>query len=128
MRKYIAGVLAFGFAAVISTASIAAAGDAAKGEELFNGKGRCKTCHKLDDKAGVGPGMKGATTRASDAWMEKWLDNPQGVWEGSDAETQKLKQWKPGRDKAPKTLMSIPKLTKEEIADLIAFMHKIDGK
>ncbi|MBI5815994.1 MAG: c-type cytochrome [Nitrospinae bacterium] len=128
MKKYVLA-LAMSFAFVGALAGYAAAaGDAGKGEGLFTGKGQCKNCHKLDEKAQVGPGLKGVTTRHADAWLTTWLGDPQKTWEGNDADVQKLKTWKPGRDKAPKTAMKIPHLDDAEIADLIAFLHKNDGK
>ena len=125
MKKYVLA-LAMSFAFVATLAGVsAAAGDAAAGEALYNGKGGCKNCHKLDDKAVVGPGLKGVTARRNDAWHTTWLTDPQKTWEANDADTQKLKQWKPGRDKAPKTAMRIPvKLSADEVANLIAFLHK----
>lgn len=100
-----------------------AAGDAAKGEEYFQKK--CKACHKLDEKAVVGPGLKGSVTRHTDAWLKKWITDSQKTWEENDEETKKLKTWKPGKDTAPKTSMVVkPAPTPEEADDVIAFLHK----
>jgi cytochrome c2 len=122
MNKLMSGALALGFAMVTTFAGTAMAGDAGAGEALFDGKGRCKTCHKTTDAKSVGPGLAGVGSRHSDEWLAKWLADPQATWEENDAETQQLKGWKKGRDTAAKTAMKIPKLSEGEIADLIAFM------
>ncbi|MBI4666335.1 MAG: c-type cytochrome [Nitrospinae bacterium] len=126
MKKHILGMVTVCFAMVVAFAGFASAGDAGKGEGVFKGKGQCKNCHKLDDKNSVGPGLKGVTARHNDEWLGKWLADPQKTWEGNDADVQKLKTWKPGRDKAAKTAMKIPALSAEEVADLIAFLHQND--
>lgn len=116
-------MFAFCFAIVFAFTTQAFAGDAAKGEEYFQKK--CKACHKLDEKAVVGPGLKGVTSRHSDEWLTKWILDSQKTWEENDADTQKLKTWKPGKDKAPKTSMVVkPAPTPEETADVIAFLKK----
>lgn len=121
MKKSALLVLSFCMAFVFALSTSASAGDAAKGEALF--KAKCKACHKLDDKAGVGPGLKGVSSRRTEGWLTKWLTDPQKTWEENDAETQALKGWKAGRDKAPKTSMVVkPNPTPEEAADLIAFL------
>ena len=139
MKKLFAGLFALSLAFVFVSAGTAlAGGDAAKGEVIFkkgtakvalNGKkvnNKCKTCHKLTEKKKVGPGLKGVTKRRSEAWLVKWLSDPQKTWKENDKETQDLKKWKKGRDKKPKTAMKI-KLTSEQVADVIAFLKKNDG-
>ncbi len=121
MKKSVLGLFSFCLAIVFAFTTQAFAGDAAKGEAMF--KAKCKACHKLDEKAGVGPGLKGVTSRRSEAWLVKWIAEPQKTWEENDAETQALKKWKAGRETAPKTSMVVkPAPTPEEAADLIAFL------
>lgn len=124
MKKSVVAVLSLCLTLVFAVSTPAfAAGDAAKGEEYYGKK--CKACHKLDEKAVVGPGLKGTTTRHTDAWLTKWIMEPQKTWEENDEETKKLKTWKPGKDTAPKTSMVVkPAPTAEETADVIAFLHK----
>ncbi len=117
MKKLIAVVMTFAFVAVAFAASPASA----DGAGLFKSK-KCKTCHNLTGKKKVGPGLKGVSSKRSEAWLTKWLTDPQATWEENDAETQELKKWKKGRDKAKKTKMKIKKLSPAEISELIAFL------
>ncbi len=103
-----------------------AEGDATNGEKVFKEVG-CDRCHKLSSKRKVGPGLKGDTTRHTDAWLTKWLKDPQGTWEENDEETQALRKWTDGREGSKKTKMKIRKLNDTEIADLIAFLKKNDA-
>jgi len=121
MKKSVLVVLSLCLTLMFAVSTKAFAGDAAKGEEMF--KKKCKACHKLDDKAVVGPGLKGVTSRHTDPWLKKWITNAQATWEENDEETKKLKTWKPGKDTAPKTSMVVkPAPTPEEADDLIAFL------
>lgn len=110
------------------SASAIAGGDAASGEKLFNSKVyKCKVCHKLTEKKKVGPGLKGVTSRRSEEWLTKWLTDPKKIWEENDAETQEMRKWKKGRDKAKKTKMRMKKNPSgQEVADIIAFLKKND--
>jgi len=130
MKKVVVGMMAVCLTLVFGFAGTAlAGGDPAKGEAIFKGKRKCKTCHKLTEKKKVGPGLKGVSNRHTDAWFKKWLANPQKTWEENDPETQKLKQWKKGRAKKKKTAMKFkPPLSEAEIEDVIAFFKKNDGK
>lgn len=47
--------------AAAAPAAVAGAGDAAAGEKVF---GKCRACHKLDGKDGVGPHLNGVVGRA----------------------------------------------------------------
>jgi cytochrome c2 len=124
MKKSVLLVLSLCLTLVFAVSTKAFAGDAAKGEAYF--KSKCKACHKLDDKALVGPGLKGSTSRHTDPWLKKWITDAQKTWEENDAETAKLKEWKPGKDKAPKTSMVVkPAPTPEEADDVIAFLKTV---
>lgn len=130
MEKHARKILAIVFAMLFSIATVAmAGGDATNGEKIFNDKKKkCKTCHKLTEKKKVGPGLKGVTKKRSEAWLAKWLKDPQKTWEENDAETQDLKKWKKSRTGKKKTTMKgYKKLTDQEIDDLIAFLKKNDG-
>jgi cytochrome c2 len=127
MSKILAGLFTVAFTAVLAMSSAAYAGDAAAGQALFDGKGKCKTCHKITDAAAVGPGLAAVSTRHSDEWLTAWLLDPQGVWEAEpqDKETTQLKTWKPGKDTKKKTSMRIPTLEDAEVADLLAYLKTL---
>ncbi|VAX25007.1 hypothetical protein MNBD_NITROSPINAE02-261 [hydrothermal vent metagenome] len=129
MRKLVVAMVTVALTVVFGLAGTALAGDPGKGEEIFKGKRKCKTCHKLTAKKKVGPGLKGVTDRRSEGWLKKWLTNPQATWVENDAETQKLKEWKKGRKKAKKTTMKFKlPLSPTDVEDVIAFLKKNDGK
>lgn len=64
------------------------------GKYIFNNasKGNCITCHHVTAEKYVGPGLAGSGTRHSRAWMEKWLADPQKVWEENDPETADMRK------------------------------------
>lgn len=64
------------------------------GKYIFNNaaKGNCITCHRVTAEKYVGPGLAGSGTRHSRAWLEKWLTDPQKVWEENDAETAEMRK------------------------------------
>lgn len=117
MSKYLAFIIAL---TVAFGLGLAGTSEAADGAKVF--KKHCKKCHKLSEKAGVGPGLKGVSAKRSEKWLRDWLADPQAVWEANDEETQDLKKWKKGKDKKKKTSMKTKKLSQEEIDSLIKFM------
>ncbi len=125
MKKEFTWIMAIVCTLVFSISGVAIAGDTAKGEAIFKKK-KCKQCHNLTEKKKVGPGLKGVTSRRSEGWLVKWLMNPQKTWAENDAETQKLRKWRAGREEAKKTKMKFkkPPLTEEEVKDLIAFLKE----
>jgi len=68
----------------------------------------------------------GVTKKRSEAWLVKWLKDPQGTWEENDAETQEMRKWKKRAIKAKRTKMKIKKLSDEQVADLVAFLKAND--
>ncbi len=120
MKGTIIGILA-AFAIVFCVSTSAFAADPESGTAIFNGKGKCKTCHKNDEKKLVGPGLAGVKTRHPEAWMKKWITNPQEVWAADDADVQELKK-RVNKVGKPKTAMAPGKLTEGEIDDVIAFI------
>lgn len=115
-------VLAFTLAVGVSFA-----GDAGKGKDVFNGAGKCKTCHKTDSdalKTPVGPGLAGVTKSYDDAFLTEWLKDPQGTWTkgGKNIEAIQKKVSKVGK---PKTAMAPGKISDAEIADVIAYLHTL---
>jgi cytochrome c2 len=105
-------------------ATAAFAGDAGKGKGLFEGAGKCKTCHKIDSAKLVGPGLAGVKDRHSDGWLHKWIGAPQAVWEANDAEVAELKK-RVGKADKPKTAMAPGKLTDAEIDDVVAYLKTL---
>ncbi|TBR21124.1 MAG: cytochrome c [Candidatus Nitrosotenuis sp.] len=112
-------VLAFAVAVGVSYA-----GDAAKGETLFNTTGKCKVCHKTDANKLVGPGLAGVTKSFDDAFLKEWISDSQGTWAkgGPAVEAIQKKANKVGK---PKTAMAPGKLTAAEVDDVIAYLHKL---
>ena len=120
MKGTIIGILG-AFALVFGVPTSAFAGDAAKGEALFNGAGKCKTCHKTTDKKLVGPGLAGVKSRHAEAWLKKWIANPQEVWKSNDADVQEL-QKRVNKVGKPKTAMAPGKLSEADIDDVVAYI------
>lgn len=116
-------ILALGGALVFMTAPQASA-DAAGGEKLFNGDGRCKTCHRTSGKKKVGPGLKGVVERAGEEWIRAWLKDPPAVWSGADPYTADLKKRMKKEDK-PKPTHKTRELTDQEVEDLIDFFKTL---
>ncbi len=93
--------------------------DADKGKTLFTRK--CKGCHRLTDGVKVGPGLAGVTSRRTEQWIHKWLQNPRKMIEDGDKTAVMLKK------KYKKTMRTI-KLMKDEQnrKDIIAFLKQND--
>ena len=125
MKRYVGILSVLAFAIVLMNYSFVSA-DAAKGEAIFKDTkvGNCKTCHNTNDKKKVGPGLKGAIDRHSREWLEKWIADPQAVWDTNDADIQDLKKRMNKKDK-PKTAMKPGKLSADQIADVIDFLSTL---
>jgi mono/diheme cytochrome c family protein len=61
--------------------------DVAEGEKLFNAN--CTSCHAINEKV-VGPALKDIDKRQSEAWIIKWVKNPQAVIKSGDAYANKI--------------------------------------
>jgi len=117
----------FAITIVAGFSSTAFAGDAATGKSIYEDKkaGNCKMCHKTTGKKLVGPGLKEVSARNSDEWLNKWLKDPQAIWEENDAETQELRK-RMKKQKKKKTAMKLKrKLSDEEIDHLIAYLKTL---
>ena len=106
---------------LFATAPFASA-DPMNGEELF--KKKCSACHNITEKLKVGPGLAGISKRHSDAWLEKWISNPQAVWEENDPETAEMKSRVKDGTKRDKTKMKI-KMNSKDIPDLIEYLKTL---
>jgi len=105
---------------VLSVAPVLAdAQDAERGRALFTRK--CKGCHRLTDGVKVGPGLAGVTSRRTERWIHKWLQNPRKMIADGDETAVTLKK------KYKKTMRTI-KLMKDERnrKDIIAFLKQND--
>lgn len=104
-----------------------AGGDAAAGKSLFNNKkkGGCKTCHKITAKKLVGPGLIGVMGRHSEAWIRKWVDNPQKVWEENDTETAEMKKLLKREGKKKTRMKPKGKLSGADIDILVAYLKTL---
>src|SRR3989338_5306863 len=123
LKKYFSILSLLAFAGILMSYSFASA-DAAKGEEIFNNAkvGNCKTCHNINDKKKVGPGLKGVTDRQPKEWLKKWIADPQAVWDTNGPEVQDLKKRMNKVDK-PKTAMKpASKLAPEQVTDVIDYL------
>lgn len=116
--KFLTLVFALGFAAQVH------AGDAANGEKVF--KANCTACHQLTDQKLVGPGMKGVTKRNDEAWLKKWIKDPEGMLK-TDAKAQKL-QKDSGGAVMTNMLVSYKGADLDKVVDdIIAFLKSNDG-
>lgn len=52
----------------------------------------CSGCHKLTDQTSKGPGLQGVTDRHTEAWIDKWLQNPKAMIESGDPDAVRLKE------------------------------------
>ncbi|WP_266362260.1 c-type cytochrome [Tellurirhabdus rosea] len=104
-----------------STASAAGAGgDVAKGQELFTNQ--CQQCHAVTDEVVVGPGLKGISQRRDEAWLIKWIKNPQAVISSGDPYAVALYN-----KFAPTVMQSFPGLSDDDIRGIIAYVNSANA-
>ncbi len=120
MKHYIFAVIA-----ALALGAPQAFADAAAGEALFNGDGKCKNCHKITEKKKVGPGLAGVTKRVPEEWLTAWMKDPKGVWTANEGYTVELKKAMKKESKPKPGHKVKKKLTDQEIADLIDFMKTL---
>jgi protein SCO1 len=86
------------------------------GEQLY--KTRCASCHTIGGGDGLGPDLMMATSKHTEAWMKRWLREPDKmIAEGDPYATAQLAQFR-------NLVMPNLKLDDNAIALLIAFMDK----
>ena len=129
MRAILLSITAtFVFTLVFASTALAA-GDAEKGKAVFNDKklGQCSVCHNITAKKKVGPGLAGTKDKHTDAWLKKYLKDPQKVWVENDDETKEMKT-RLKKTKKKKTAMKLKykkKFTDENLDDLIAYLKTL---
>ncbi|WP_379846353.1 cytochrome c3 family protein [Larkinella bovis] len=94
----------------------AAGGDAAKGKELFSTL--CQQCHAVTDEKVIGPGLKGIKSRRDEAWLIKWIKNPQAVISSGDAYATALYA-----KYQPLVMQSFPDLSDDDIKNILAHVE-----
>lgn len=93
--------------------------DAAKGKQIFEQV--CAYCHRLDDKAKFGPGLKGITERVSVEWLNAWLKDPVTFMK-TDEYARNLQQ----NNKFGMTMPAIPEMRDDEKrANVIEFLKTL---
>lgn len=94
MRHLAAAVFALFLVACSPGGMIPASNYKPDGKFIFNNaaKGDCIACHRVTAEKFVGPGLAGLGTLHSRAWVEKWLADPQKVWDENDAETLEMRK------------------------------------
>lgn len=93
-----------------------AAGDAAKGKELFNSL--CASCHKRYKNA-TGPALNGITERRDLDWIYKWVKNNNELRASGDAEALAIfAEW-------DNSIMNIfPQLSNTDIDNILAYVEE----
>ena len=107
----------------ILAGALPAMADAAAGEALFNGAGKCKNCHKTTDKKKVGPGLAGAVSRGGEEWIKAFLKDPQAVWTADEGYTKTLKA--AVNNTKPKPKHKTRQLTDDEIQALLDYLKTL---
>ncbi len=102
-------------APVVDVAS--AAGDTAKGKELFNAN--CAACHKLDAKS-TGPALRGVADKYEVAWLYKWINNSADLIKSGDAQAVKVFE---ENNKIP--MSAFPQLSTADIDNILAYTSEV---
>lgn len=103
------------FSSLILLASFSAS--AQDGEKLF--KQNCATCHRIDDKKMVGPGLAGIEDRAPGReWLVKWVQGPAALIASGDAYANSIK------DIDPSMMTDFGYLSEDEILAIFDYVKK----
>jgi mono/diheme cytochrome c family protein len=94
--------------------------DAAAGESLF--KNNCASCHSVGAEKLIGPGLAGIEARRNEAWLIKWIKNPQGMIDSGDEYAVKLyEQYK------PTIMQGFPSLSDDQIKSILAYVKEANA-
>ncbi len=101
--------------------------DAAKGQAYFesmNG-GLCTSCHRVDGRKLVGPGLKNVTKRHTDDWLKAFLSDPKKTWKSDHPETLELKK-RVRKSRVPVTACKKNPMEPETLNDLIDYLKTLE--
>jgi mono/diheme cytochrome c family protein len=102
--------------AASSTGSDPVDGDAAKGKSTFESK--CALCHSMGTGDKIGPDLKGVTARHPDAWLTRWLLEPDKMQKSDPDARALLAKYK--------TPMPNLGLGQAEVRQLLKYFHWSD--
>lgn len=111
------GFLPTAMGSIVLTLGLFSSVNAQDGEAIF--KQNCAACHTTTESKLVGPGLKGVSERRSEAWILKFVKDPQGVANGGDADAKAL---------IDKFGMPMPgqKISDDEIKAVISYIKSKD--
>lgn len=115
------GLLALGLLilALAALPARSAAQEPPTGDVLFSQK--CASCHTIGGGDLVGPDLAGVTTRRDQAWLTRWIKEPDKVLaEGDATATQLFEQY----NKVPMPNLA---LSDAEVAALVAYLGSVDA-
>ena len=93
--------------------------DAVQGKLAFESK--CLACHSVGQGKKLGPDVAGVTRRRSDAWLARWLKEPEKMLEADPVAKAMLKEY----NNLP---MPNQSLTDAEVRQYIKYFHWIDAQ
>lgn len=104
-----------------------ASAGAGEGRAYFENvnEGRCLSCHYVDSRKLVGPGMLNVTQRHSEDWLREFLTDPQKTWGSDHSETQELKE-RVRKTRAPVTTCLKGPMTAGQLENLIAYLKTLE--
>ena len=94
--------------------------DAANGAALFKSNA-CNSCHAVGKKL-TGPDLAGLSERREEAWIVKWIHNPQGMVDSGDEQAVALKA------EYPTMMAPYAHLSEGDIKDIIAYLQAEEVK
>lgn len=114
------GLLALGLLilALAALPARSAAQETPTGDALFSQK--CASCHTIGSGDLVGPDLAGVTTRRDQAWLTRWIKEPDKVLaEGDATASQLFEQY----NKVPMPNLA---LSDAEVTALVAYLESVD--
>ncbi len=94
--------------------------DAANGGALFKSNA-CNSCHAVGKKI-TGPDLAGLSERREEAWIVKWIHNPQGMVDSGDEQAVALKA------EYPTMMAPYAHLSEGDIKDIVAYLQAEEVK
>jgi len=121
-------LITLALAAWIAPSAAAAAGDAAKGKELFAGPGTCWTCHGNEGK---GDGLAAATIEPKPRDLSSGdfkFDADKDGTIGTDADLTMIIKQGPSAFGGSAAMPAFAHLSDAQVADLVAFIRSIKAE